>query len=110
MLATLTIFGWIRFGVAWAFIIWGIRELIIDFYRHKCKKAYFRGDVDRMEKAIGKILKIKPNDFYGLGCKGLVYDIKGQYDKIQEIGDRLLEIANNKKKKESRSQNSEDEV
>jgi tetratricopeptide (TPR) repeat protein len=107
VLATLTISNWIGFVVTvislivlLVTIIWGIREFVIDFNLYKFKKAYSRGDADRMEKAVGKILKIRPDDLYGLACKCLVYDMKGQYNKAKETGNKLLELANKKKKDE----------
>lgn len=97
MLATLTIFGWIRFAISWIILLWGIREFVIEYYRYKCKKAYLRGEIDSIEKAANKVLKIRPNDCPGLAYKGLFYNYKGQYGKVQKIGEKILGIANKKK-------------
>jgi protein O-GlcNAc transferase len=103
VLAALTIFSWIRLvaTLIWVMVLlWIIkRELTIEFNLYKFKKAYSRGDADHMEKFVGRILKIRPNDLYGLACKGLVYDIRGQDVKALEIGDRILGLAKKKKKK-----------
>lgn len=97
MLATLTIRGWIEICVGCLLLFWACWEFIIDFYRRKCQKAYLRGDLDNLEKTTNRILKIKPKDFFGLGYKALFCSFKGQYEKVQEIGEKILKIANKKK-------------
>ena len=67
------------------------KNQLIERNREIAVVAYLRGDIDKAAEAVEEILKIKPDDLFGLNQKGHIHRIKGELKESEDCYQRVLE-------------------